>query len=108
MTILRCRFGGNPLAPSLTGCIPVQELQKARPLKGVASNVAKWDGLAVRTISWLRHRMFYPYVTISAAQAHRSDNLRRTMSPFSFFPPSFSGAQRILGYVNGVVAVRPP
>ena len=29
--------------------------------------------------------MFYPYVTISAAQAHESDDLRHVMSPFSLF-----------------------
>ena len=37
------------------------------------------------SISWLRHQMFYPYVTISAAQAHESDDLRRAMLPFSLF-----------------------
>ena len=52
------------------------------------------------SISWLRHQMFYPYVTISAAQAHESDDLRHAMSPFSPFLSSFSGAQRILGYVR--------
>ena len=29
--------------------------------------------------------MFYPYVTISAAQARKSDDLRHAMSPFSLF-----------------------
>ena len=48
------------------------------------------------SISWLCRQMFYPYVTISAAQAHDSGDLRRVMSPFSLFHSSFSGAQRIL------------
>ena len=62
------------------------------------------------SISWLRHQMFYPYVTISAAQAQESDYLRYAMSPFSLFLSSFSGTQRILGYVRPrrIVAVRSP
>ena len=62
------------------------------------------------SISWLRHQMFYPYVTISAAQARESDDLRHAMSPFSLFLSSFSGVQRILGYVRPrwIVAVHPP
>ena len=44
--------------------------------------------------------MFYPYVTISAAQAHESDDLHPTMSPFSLFLSAFSGVQTILGYVS--------
>ena len=54
------------------------------------------------TVEPLEHflQMFYPYVTISAAQAHESDDLRHAMSPFSLFLSSFSGAQRILGYVR--------
>ena len=62
------------------------------------------------SISWLRHQMFYPYVTISAAQARESDDLRHVMSPFSLFLSSFSGAQRILGYVRPrrIVEVHPP
>ena len=61
-------------------------------------------------ISWLRHQIFYPYVTISAAQAHESDDLHHAMSPFSLFLSSFSCAQRILGYVRPlrIVAVHPP
>ena len=59
------------------------------------------------SISWLRHQMFYPYVTISAAQARKSDNLHHVMSPFSLFLSSFSGMQRILGYVRRIVAVHP-
>ena len=43
-------------------------------------------------ISWLRHQMFYSYVTISAAQAHESDDLWHVMSPFSLLLSSFSGA----------------
>ena len=39
--------------------------------------------------------MFYPYVTISAAQAHKSDDLRRAMLPFSLFLSSFSGAKNL-------------
>ena len=35
------------------------------------------------SISWLRHQMFYPYVTISAAQTRNSDDLCHAMSPFS-------------------------
>ena len=42
-------------------------------------------------ISWLRHQMFYPYVTISAAQARESDDLRHAMSPFFSFSFFFSG-----------------
>ena len=62
------------------------------------------------SISWLRHQMFYPYVTISAAQAQESDYLRYAMSPFSLFLSSFSGTQRILGYVRPwrIVVVDPP
>ena len=41
------------------------------------------------SISWLCHQMFYPYVTISAAQARESDDLRHAMSPFSLFLSSF-------------------
>ena len=48
------------------------------------------------SISWLRHQMFYPYVTISAAQACKSEDLRNAMSPFSLFLSSFSGTQTIL------------
>ena len=62
------------------------------------------------SISWLRHQMFYPYVTITAAQARENGNLRHAMSPFSLFLSSFLGAQRILGYVRSwrIVAVHPP
>ena len=53
------------------------------------------------SISWLRHQMFYPYVTISAAQDHDSDDV---------WLSSFLGAQRILGYVRPrrIVVVHPP
>ena len=44
--------------------------------------------------------MFYPYVTISAAQARERDDLRHAMSTFSLFLSSFSGVQRILGCVK--------
>ena len=37
------------------------------------------------SISWLSPQMFYPYVTISAAQARESDDLHHPMSPFSVF-----------------------
>ena len=40
-------------------------------------------------MSWLRHQMFYPYLTISATQACKSDDLRHVMSPFSLFLSSF-------------------
>ena len=43
------------------------------------------------SISWLRHQMFYPYVTISAAQARKSDDLHHAISPFTFFLSSFTG-----------------
>ena len=58
------------------------------------------------SISWLRHQMFYPYVTISGTQACESDDL----SPFSCFLSSFSGMQWILGYVKmrRIAAVHPP
>ena len=49
------------------------------------------------SISQLRHQMFYPYVTISAAQAHESDDLRHAMLPFFLFLSSFLGTQRNLG-----------
>ena len=54
--------------------------------------------------------MFYRYVTISATQALESDDLRHAMSPFSLLLSSFSGTQRILGYVRPrrIVAVHPP
>ena len=65
---------------------------------------------SLQSISWLHHQMFYPKVTISATQAHESDDLRHEMSPFSLFLSSFSGVQRILGYVRPrrIVAVHPP
>ena len=61
-------------------------------------------------ISWLPHQMFYPYVTISAAQACESDDLRHATSPFSLFLSYFLGTQRILGYVGPrrIAAVHPP
>ena len=40
------------------------------------------------SISWLRHQMFYPYVTISAAQARESD-AGLLLQPFFVFSPSF-------------------
>ena len=62
------------------------------------------------SISWLCHQMFHPYITISAAQAHESDDLRHTMSPLTLFLSSFLGVQRILGYVRPrrIAAVHPP
>ena len=59
--------------------------------------------------SCLRHQMFYPYVTISAAQARESNDLRHTMLPFSLFLSFFSGVQRILGYVRPrrIIEVHP-
>ena len=62
------------------------------------------------SISWLHHIMSYPNVTISAAQACESDDLRHTMPPFSVFLSSFSGKQSILGYVSlrRIAAVEPP
>ena len=62
------------------------------------------------SVSWLCHQMFYLYVTISAAQARESDDLRHAMSPFSLFLSSFSGVQRILGYVRPrrIVVLHPP
>ena len=67
-----------------------------------ASTVVKWDSLAFGAFSGCvtRCSRFYPYVTISAAQTRKSDNLRHAMSLFSVFLSSFSGAQRILGYGN--------
>ena len=53
----------------------------------ISSAVVKCDG-----ISWFRHQMFYPYVTISAAQARESDDLRYATSPFSLFLSFFFGA----------------
>ena len=57
-----------------------------------------WSSL--RSISWLCPQMFYPYVMTSTSQAHKSDDLRHAMSPFSLFLSSFLGAHRILGYVR--------
>ena len=54
----------------------------------------------VSRTSFSRHQLFYPYVTISAAQAHEGDDLHHAMSPFSLFLSPFSGAQRLLGYVR--------
>ena len=53
--------------------------------------------------------MFYPYVTISATQARERDDVRHAMTPFSLFLSSFSGTQRILGYVRlgRIVVVHP-
>ena len=66
---------------------------------------------SLRSISWLRHQIFfYPCVKTSAAPAHVGDDLRHVMSPFSLFPFSFSGTQRILEYVRPrrIVAIHPP
>ena len=49
------------------------------------SAVVKWDGRAFGAFFWLRHQMFYPYVTISATQARKSDDLPHTMWPISLF-----------------------
>ena len=54
----------------------------------------------LQNISWLHHQMFYPYDMSSPAQARESDDLRHAMSPFSLLLSSFSGAQRILGYMR--------
>ena len=48
-------------------------------------------------MSCLRHLMFYPYVMISAAQAHETDDLRHAMSPFSLFLSYFFGRVKNLG-----------
>ena len=59
------------------------------------------------------HQMFYPFVTISAAPARESDDLRHAMSPFSLFLSSFLGA-RILqkdvkeGAFGGTVELGQP
>ena len=60
--------------------------------------------------SWLRHQMFYTYITISATQARENDDLHRTISPFSPYLSSFSGVQRFLVYVRPqrIVALHPP
>ena len=44
--------------------------------------------------------MFYSNITISDAQACKNDALHHTMSLFPLFLSSFSGAQKILGYVR--------
>ena len=46
---------------------------------------------SLRSISWLRHQIFYPYVTISATQTRESDDLHHAMSPFSLFLPKNLG-----------------
>ena len=51
--------------------------------------------------------MFYPYVTISAAQARESDDLRHAMSLFSLFAFYFLGRAKNLG-IWRTVAVHPP
>ena len=81
---------------------PLRSL-KASPSETLLTSSSFWS------ISWLRHQMFYPYVTISAAQVRESDDLHHTMSPFSLLLSSFSGMQRILGYVRPrrTVAVHP-
>ena len=48
-------------------------------------SAVKWDGRDFNVFPGLRHIMFYPYVTISAAQAHESDDLRHAMSPLYLF-----------------------
>ena len=63
-----------------------------------SSGAASFEGQSsLRSISWLRHSMFYPHVTISAAQAHESDDLHHTMSLFSTFLSSFFGRANNLG-----------
>ena len=61
-------------------------------------------------ISRLRHQTFYIYIRNSATQVRESDDRRHAMSPFSLVLSSFSGTQRILGYVRPqrIVAVHPP
>ena len=89
-------------------------LWRTRPLLSsktlTASAVVKYDGRAFGAFPGCVTRCFTPYIMISAAQAHESDDLHHAMSPFSLFLSSFSGAQRILGYVRPrrTVAVHPP
>ena len=76
------------------------------------STVVKWDGLAFGVFpgSVTRCSHLYTYVTISATQAHESDNLRQPCRYFLSFFLLFSGKQRILGYVRPrrIAAVHPP
>ena len=83
---------------------------KVSPLERPRQPLFNWTILAfgafpgcVTTCSRL-----YPYLTISA-QASESNELRREMSPFSLLLSSFSGTQRISGYVRPqwIVAVHP-
>ena len=54
--------------------------------------------------------MFYPYITISAAQAHEIHNLRHACRHFLSLFLLFQALQRILGHVRPwrIVAVHPP
>ena len=119
MILLTTPFTDNTVAASLFRvCIlwrtwPLRS-SKASPLKRpskVVSTFVKWDGLGFRAFPgcWFSHP--YPYVTISAAEALKSDDLRHAMLAFSFFPSLFFlCAQRILRYWRSqrMVAVHPP
>ena len=52
--------------------------------KVLRSEIGDTERPRLRSISWLCHQMFYPYVKMSATQARDIDNLRHSRSPFSF------------------------
>ena len=67
-----------------------------------ASAFVKWDGPAFGALPGCVTRCF--------TLLRSSDDLRHAISPFSLFLSTFSGMQRILGYVRSwrIVAVHPP
>ena len=80
----------------LTSCVLTQGLHPSKDpafavFKGkcfretllTGSTIVKWES-GVWSISWLRHQMFYPYITISAAQASESYDLHHAMSTSTF------------------------
>ena len=71
-----------------------------RQMLCLSSGSASFEGESFRDLVNRVNQMLYPYVRNPAAQACESDDLRHPMSPVSHFLSSFSGAQRILGYVK--------
>ena len=82
------RFNDRLMQPSKDNArrLHILCLEKKSWLLGLGRRVRCWMGRSsLWCISWLRHQMFYPYITISAAQACKSDDLRHVMSQFTLF-----------------------
>ena len=97
-------MNNDPLAPSLTGCVPIQDLH---PLKDPTSAAFEGESF-VKTSEGRVKRValgafpgcvtrLNPYIMISAARARLSDDLRHAVSPLSFFLSFFFGCAENLG-----------